>query len=101
MESTIHPPSCLYHFTPTTNLKSIRKFGLLVSYSQGMHDRVWLGEYCKIEWLREHIADHQKRHVDDLALIRARSQDLELFRVRDGIWVSYKSLPITSLIIPK
>jgi hypothetical protein len=68
----------LRHATPSRNLASIRKRGLLTSKSQGKLPVVWLHAPGKTSWALLHVVKRHGERVEDVRRIRGRRPTINM-----------------------
>ena len=81
----------LRHATPSRNLASIRKRGLLTSKSQGKLPVVWLHAASRSAWATLHT---MKRHgCKDVTVIEVDVPRSWLTRSKAGLWYTSRDVP--------
>jgi hypothetical protein len=76
----------LFHITPTRNIASIIRSGLLPRRSKGADLRVWLCSEWRIPWAFTHLAAHH--NCDKLTCLAVLPSGLLLRRKREGIFTT-------------
>lgn len=83
----------VYHTTPLNNRAAILKTGLLVSMASGTFKRIWLHDWQRSEWARDHIA---QRYAMDRKFIHRFAVEVKrewLTKFSNGIWTCNRDLP--------
>ena len=76
----------LRHATPTRNLASIRRAGLLTSKSQGRLPVVWLHATGKTEWATLHTVKRHGGRVENVVILKVNVPRRWLRRSKRGLW---------------
>lgn len=87
----------LYHVSPARHRNSISKRGLLLRKSNTATPAVWLCSKQYLHWALLHISQHQQTAVWDLDVWLVLAKRHYLRRIRRGIWVSFKDIPVHNL----
>ena len=89
----------LYHATPTVNLESIQRHGLLPSKAQGNIKGVWLHTESRRAWAILHVIKrHDLTAFDDVVLLKVNVQRSDLTRRQRGIWTTDKPITIFEIV---
>lgn len=69
-------PTYRYHWTSTSNLKSIATSGLDPANARGTLRVVWCCEWERVLWAVGHVARHHETAPDEMVLLRIRIDGL-------------------------
>jgi hypothetical protein len=81
----------LRHATPSRNLASIRKRGLLTSKSKGKLSVVWLHTANRSPWAMLHTM--KRHHSKDVTVIEVSVPRSWLTRSKAGLWHTNRDVP--------
>lgn len=70
-------PRYLYHWTHRSNLRSIRRQGLLACYATGQLRAVWACDRSQMAWALSHVAANHGWTPDSMVCIRIRVSGIE------------------------
>jgi hypothetical protein len=76
----------LRHATPARNLPSIRRSGLLCSFSQGRMPVVWLHAASKTFWAMVHTVERHSGRIEQVVVLEVEVPRRWLRRSRRGLW---------------
>lgn len=83
----------LRHATPAGNRQSIRRSGILTSFSQGRAAVVWLHSPGKTAWAVAHVAQRHKTKRSRVLVFQVTIPRTWLRRRRRGLWHSLRDIP--------
>jgi hypothetical protein len=86
----------LFHVSPSRNLRSIGRFGLLPALARGALKAVWLGSRSRLAWAIAHV--RERHSVADVVVFRVVVPRSALVRRRRGVW-STASVVLPSQIV--
>jgi hypothetical protein len=81
------------HATPSCNLASIRRDGLLSGKSQGRLAVVWLHALSKTPWATLHTVKRHGGRIEDVVILETAVPRSWLRRNRRGLWYSVRDIP--------
>jgi hypothetical protein len=81
------------HATPTRNLPSIQRDGLLTGKSQGRLPVVWLHAASKTAWATLHTVKRHGGRIEDVVILETAVPRHWLRRNRRGLWYCVRDVP--------
>jgi hypothetical protein len=83
----------LRHASPSRNLASIKRFGLLTSKSKGRLPVVWLHVPSKTPWAMLHVVKRHGGKVQDVIVLEMDVPRSWLRRSKRGLWYCRRDIP--------
>jgi hypothetical protein len=90
----------LRHATPSRNLDSIRRRGLLTAMSRGALRAVWLHAPGATAWAIPHTSRRHAVPVEAVAVLTVNVPRSWLRRGRRGLWICFRDIPPDRIIFP-
>jgi hypothetical protein len=90
----------LRHATPSRNLDSIGRRGLLTSMSRGALLAVWLHSPGASAWAIPHTSRRHSVPVEAVAVLEVNVPRSWLRRGRRGLWICFNDIPPDRIVFP-
>ncbi len=83
----------LRHATPSRNLASIQRLGLLTSKSRGKLKVVWLHAPSRTNWATLHVSNRHGVRLEDVVVLTINVPRSWLRRGKAKLWYSLRDIP--------